>query len=102
MQHRTWHHQQKPRLHQNSNSRSIVYDPGGVSNDSTFSSATQASSDDITGQVTLLQHTRHSLSTTTTTTPMTPMPPPTTPTTSTSAATQAMLQGSTLAERCKV
>jgi len=30
------------------NSR-IVYDPGGISNDSTFSGATQASSDDITG-----------------------------------------------------
>src|SRR6266850_2399340 len=100
MQHRTRHHRQKPWLHQNSNSHSIVYDPGGISNDSTFSGATQASSDDITGQVTLLQHTRCSLSTTTTMT--TPMPPPTTPTTSTSAATQAMLQGSTLAGRCKV
>src|SRR6266850_72096 len=128
MRHRTWDHQQKPWLHQNSNSRSIMYDPGGISNDSTFSGATQASSDDITGQATLLRHTRCSLLTTTTTPPppttpttpltTTPMPPPpttltppptttpmlplTTPTTFTSAATQAMLQGSTLAGRCKV
>src|SRR6266850_5097769 len=49
MQHQTQHHRQKPQLHQNSNGRRIVYDPGGISNDSTFSGATQASSDDITG-----------------------------------------------------
>jgi len=48
MRHRTWDHQQKPWLHQNSNSHSIMYDPGGISNDSTFSGATQASSNSIT------------------------------------------------------
>src|SRR6266850_4650118 len=89
MRHRTWDHQQKPWLHQNSNSRSIMYDPGGISNDSTFSGATQASSDDITGQATLLRHTCCSLLTTT-------MTPPMTPTASTSAATQAMCYARTL------
>src|SRR6267142_2459277 len=49
MRHQTQHHQQKPWLHQNGDGCSIVYDPGSISNDSTFSGATQASSNNITG-----------------------------------------------------